>query len=293
MTPVDFLGLTGSDTNYTTAPVVILPVPYEYSVTFGRGTGMGPTAVLDVSPQLEWYDEYLGAETWRPSLHTAANLIEAGPPHELAEKLAASFGAVLDDGKIPLCLGGEHSLTYGAVTAACQRYPDLTVLSLDAHADLRDRYTDLSLSHATVMRRVSEVCPVTIAGVRSISAEEIAFLATVRDRVAVLYRHQHRPLSAHVSDVAKHLSRHVYLSLDVDVLDPGILPATGTPEPDGLSWSELNEFLDAITAGHTLVGADVVEFAPRTGDHTWSYVVARLVYRLVGFLRRSSPLLRS
>jgi agmatinase len=286
---VQFLGLTGSNTAYETAPVVILPIPYEYSVTFGRGTGRGPRAVLDVSPQLEEYDEFFGAETWRPSLHTAERQTVDGPPERLAERLAPAVGAVMDHGKIPICLGGEHSLTFGAVAAARERYPGLTVLSLDAHPDLRDRYTELSLGHATVMRRVSELCPVTIAGVRGISAEEVAFLAEGDDRPTVHYRNEHRPLSAHAADVARTLSRHVYLSIDVDVLDPGVLPATGTPEPDGLSWQELNGFLDTITADHTIVGADVVEFAPPPGDHTWSFVVARLVYRLVGFLRRSVP----
>jgi agmatinase len=136
------------------------------------------------------------------------------------------------------------------------------------------------------MRRTSERCAVVIAGARSVSSHEVRFLAGARERVLLHFRHETRPLDAHADGIIDALSEHVYVTIDVDVLDPGVMPATGTPEPGGLDWFELNGFLDRLAARRTIVAADLVEFAPRAGEHAWSCVAARLLYRLVGFLGR-------
>ena len=283
-----FLGLSGSDAAYENTTAVIIPVPYEYSASFGAGTGAGPQAVLAASAQIELYDELFGSETWRPALHTAEAVQVAGPPEQLVEPLRHRVGRCLDDGKTPICLGGEHSISLGAIEAARERFTDLTVLSLDAHADLRDRYAGMALNHATVMRRASEGGPVVAVGIRSISQEEVLFAEGARDRVTLFLRHRTLPLADHLAAIVDALRGPVYLSIDVDVLDPSLLPATGTPEPGGLSWFELNDLLRAVTIQRSVVAADVVEFAPRTRDHTSSCIVARLLYRLVGFLKTAA-----
>jgi len=282
-----FLGLEGDDSAYERSHIVVLPVPYEYTVTFGRGAGRGPEALITASTQIERYDEYFGAEVWRPALHTRPPLPVNATPEQLVERVQAEVKLLLDDGKTPLLLGGEHTISLGAVLACSERFPDLTVLSIDAHADLRDSYEGRALSHATVMRRICEHCPVVLAAVRSISSEEIAFLNREgSERVQLFFRHQSRPLSRVWDELRSALSPHVYVSLDVDALDLGLMPACGTPEPGGLDWFELTELFEKVSGSSTIIGADVVEFAPPPENITIGAVAARIVLRVIGFLAR-------
>jgi len=268
------------------ARVAVLPVPYEATVSWRGGTGEGPAAIIAASQQLELYNERTGAEPWRSGIWTAPPL---QPPRGGAQATAAirrRMGELLDEGKWTVMLGGEHGITPGAVAAAVQRHPDLHVLQLDAHSDLRDSYEGDRFSHACAMARCLEHAPVRGVGIRSSSAEEAA---RIRDGIPG-YRGVHAGRiggPGWIDEVLDGLAgKPVYLTIDVDYFDPALIPATGTPEPGGAAWWPTLELLDRLFAQSRVVAADVVELAPHTGLHHADFTAARLVYELIGFAVR-------
>jgi agmatinase len=281
-----FLGLDALDLKG--AEVVVLPVPYEATTTFGAGTRFGPEALLTASQQVELWDE---EEDWDPSqaisIATAPAVSpEAGGPAQMVEKLRNLVKPWVAAGKTLLTLGGEHTITRALVEAYLTRYPDLTIVCLDAHADLRDKYENSPWSHACVMRRVWELGrPVTLMGVRSYSAEEYDFMK-VAPRLTLL-KASNLKEAEYFQLALDHLGRitgPVYLSLDLDALDPAVLPGTGTPEPGGLSYDQVLTIFKTITRRGPVIGMDVVELAPIPGHRTSEFLAARLLYKFLGYL---------
>jgi agmatinase len=197
------------------------------------------------------------------------------------------MGWILDQGRLPVMLGGEHSLTAGGVRAAKQRFPKLSVIQLDAHGDMRDRYLDSAYSHACVMRRVREMCPAASVGIRSLSEEEAEYLE--RHPVPMWSVRQLRSLGGRYRPVLDALTDEVFVTFDLDVLDPSIMPATGTPEPGGLDWYEAVDLLKAVAARSRIVGFDVVELAPIPGQVASDFLASRLTYRMIGLALASVP----
>jgi len=278
--PANFGGLGEEDSALERARAIVLPVPYDFSTTYQGGTRWGPRAILTASQNMELWDEELGA-THRCGIHT---LPEVEPtalgPEAMAARVEQAVDWILAQGRLPAILGGEHSITAGAVRAAARRFPDLTVLQFDAHADMRDRYLDSPYSHACVMRRVREIVPAASVGIRSYSEEEAAYL---REHPLPIW--SPRALRARRGDwgpILEALSGTVFVTFDLDALDPGVLPATGTPEPGGLDWYEAVDLLQAVAARSRIVGFDVVELAPIPGQVASDFLAARLVYRLIG-----------
>jgi agmatinase len=187
---------------------------------------------------------------------------------------------ILERGKLPVVLGGDHSITGGSVRAAARRFPKLSVLQFDAHADMRDRYLDSPFSHACVMRRVRELVPAASVGIRSLSEEEAEWLRV--HPVPMWGPRQLRRLGGDWSPVIEALGDEVFVTFDLDALDPSILPATGTPEPGGLDWYEAVDLLAAVAARRRIVGCDVVELAPLPGHVASDFLAARLTYRMIG-----------
>ena len=285
--PLNFGGLEPEFSTLERARAVVLPVPYDFSTTYQGGTRHGPRAILDASRNMELWDEEIGA-TYRQGLHTLSELEPtAQGPEAMAARVEQAVRWILDQDKLPVVLGGEHSLTAGAVRAAKQRYRNLSVLQLDAHGDMRDMYLDSPYSHACVMRRVREVCPAASVGIRSLSEEEAEHLK--RHPAPMWSVRQLRALRGEYKPVLEALSDEVFVSFDLDALDPSIMPATGTPEPGGLDWYEAVDLLKAVAGRSRIVGFDVVELAPIPGQVASDFLAARLVYRLIGLALASVP----
>ena len=277
--PHNFGGLSSEFSDLDRARAVVLPVPYDFSTSYQGGTRWGPQAIVTASQNMELWDEELGA-TYRAGIHTLPSLEPTAlGPEAMAGRVEQAVGWILDEGRLPAVLGGEHSITAGAVRAAARRIPGLSVLQLDAHADMRDTYLDSRYSHACVMRRVRELVPATSVGIRSMSEEEAESLA--RTPVPMWSTRQFRALRGDWQPVLESLSENVFVTFDLDALDPGILPATGTPEPGGLDWFEAVDLLRAAAARARIVGFDVVELAPIPGQVVSDFLAARLAYRLI------------
>ncbi len=289
--PRTFLGLPPELSDYATARAVLLPVPYDATTSYRAGTRDGARAIIDASTQLELYDADLDREPAGVGIHTSDELEpDFSSPERMVARVRAAVGRVLDGGKFPLLLGGEHSLTAGAVAASKERYPDLGVLHLDAHADLRDEYHGTPWSHACAMRRVVDLgCPLTSAGIRSLSAEEAAFrrgtpgITTVSAAEIARARYTAGGLDALWDRVVAGLPATIYITVDLDVFDPSLLPAVGTPEPGGLDWWEVTGLLRRACAARRVVGADVVELAPAEGPAASAFTAAKLTYTLLGY----------
>lgn len=278
-----FLGPEGAAVRAHEAGAVVIPFPLEATVCYGGGTALGPEAIIAASPQLEFFDETAGREPCRAfGIATLETPQVAEPVSAAIEQLAAIVGQTLDAGHFPLVLGGEHTLTAAAVRPLAERHRDLVVLQFDAHADLRDVYRGERLHHACAMRRVLDQSRVRLVsvGLRNISIDEAEFAAQARDRVTI---HWARDRSRwHPAEIVAPLrGRPVYVTFDVDALDAGLMPATGTPEPGGLGWDEAMAVLEAAAGTGRIVGADVVELAPIPGLHACDFTAAKLVYRIL------------
>ena len=284
--PFRFLGIEDEYADYQKARAVILPIPLERTTTYARGTRKGPCAIIEASRNLETYDEELRGETFRAiGIHTMDEMeTEEGPLERVLADIRTSMAALLADGKLPVLLGGEHSLTPPAVSAAARTFADLSVLQIDAHADLRESYQDNPNSHACAIRRVLEICPAVQVGVRSLSSEEAAALPKLNTKIYWAQEIRRQPTAEWAERVVADLSPHVYVTIDVDGFDPSILPATGTPEPDGLSWEQGTTLLRRVASQRSIVALDVVELLPTAGLHAADFLVAKLIYRILGYI---------
>ena len=265
-----------------TARVTIIPAPLEYSVCYMKGTEHGPQAILDASSQMELYDEELDCCPIEVGVYTRPPLDYSGMDHATALKATGeAVREVLERGQLPLILGGEHSLSAPPIGVVREFYPDLTVVHIDAHGDLRDEYEGTPLSHASIERRVVDMgIPLTEIGIRSFSPEEAEFMKTKPD-VAIVWAYQMAKGSARIP--WERLSNHTYLTIDLDAIDPSEMPAVGTPEPGGLHWYELLDLVREIFRHTTVVGMDVVELCPMPGQTRADFLAARLVYKLIGY----------
>jgi agmatinase len=280
----------GIDPEYAaleTAAFVVVPVPYDLTTTYQGGARKGPAAIIDASCNMELYDEELDREIYKSGIHTLPPLeAVASGPEGMLERVEQSVSGVLDLGKIPVMLGGEHSITLGAIRATRKRYSKLSVLHLDAHADMRESYQGSPFSHACIGRRMRELCPVVQAGIRSMSVEEAVFIR--KNNVPVFSAATIRKDRTWVSKVLRHLSRDVFISVDLDALDPSVMPATGTPEPGGLTWHDVLDVIREVSRKRRVVGFDIVELAPIPGMVAPDFLAARLAYRMMGYVSKKS-----
>lgn len=284
--PKNFCGLEEEHSNYKKAKVVVVPVPFDRTTTYVHGTAMGPEAIIDASRYLERYDDELNQETFKMGIHTMEPLAVGDLSSEdMVQRLYTQTSELLRAGKFPVIIGGEHSITIGAVKAFKDVYPDLSVLQLDAHSDMRDELLGSKLNHGCVARRISEICPVVQTGVRSMSKEEKDFLsspANTRVKSINVYDILESPLWK--DRVVDGLSGNVYISIDLDVLDPALVPSTGTPEPGGLGWYELLDLLRNVVKSKRIVGFDIMELCPIKGNVAPDFLAAKLLYRLLGYI---------
>ena len=269
-----------------TAPikrVTIIPAPLAETVSWMRGTEMGPSAILDASPALEVFDDELLQETVDVGFVTESAIDFSGLDTEGAlSEIYRKVALEISQGSFPVILGGEHTVTFPAVLACASKYPNLHVVQIDAHLDLREQYEHDIYSHACVMRRIADFdFTFSQVGIRSFSREEWEYVAFRKLNPFTMTRIRNN--KDWITKVCKDIKGPVYLTFDVDGLDPSIMPATGTPEPDGLLWGETVSLIRNL-AHKGIVGMDFVEFAPFRGGHHAAFTVAKLIYRTLGYI---------
>lgn len=281
--PQTFAALPPEYSDWERAQVALLPVPYDGTASYRPGARRGPLAILEASPQLELYDEELQTEPYRVGIATLPPLEVVLDPEAMTRRVEQAVSLVIQSEKFPVVLGGDHSITVGAVRALMARYGALSVLQLDAHSDLRDEYQGSRFSHACVARRVVETgCPLVQLGVRSLTREDADFLRK-QEAITTVYAHELSQDPGRAVEALERLRNPVYISVDLDVLDPGVMPAVGTPEPGGLSWYQVLAVLREAFERYEVVGCDVVELCPIEGMVAPDFTAARLVYKLIGY----------
>jgi agmatinase len=286
MPPENFGGLPDEHSQYATSRAVVFPVPLERTTSYEHGTRNGPAAILAASRNVELYDEELELEPYKEiGIHTlpAIDTSDGTLDEVISEIFTAQLG-LLEDGKFTVALGGEHSLTPPLVSATAKKFKDLSVLQIDAHADLRDEYHGNPASHACAMRRVVEVCPAVQVGIRSLSVEEAQAIPHLNTSIYWAKDIARAPLKSWIAKVLADLSPNVYLTIDLDGFDPAFVPATGTPEPGGLDWMQVTSLIRAVADHKKIVGMDVVELLPQPGDHASDFLAAKLVYKCLGYI---------
>ncbi len=289
--PHNFLGLDESASDFDRARAVILPVPYEATTSFGGGTRSGPAAIIEASRYIELYDQELDAEPYEVGVATlpALELTGAGPAEAIAE-LRSAYDKLLDaaEGKFIITLGGEHSISSAPILAWADRLQSqgsgrpFTVLQVDAHTDLRPEYEGSPYSHASVMSRVQDRANIVAVGIRALTREERE-LARNSDNIHLFLADDIHEGDAWIDDVLARLEGDVYITFDVDGFDPSLVPSTGTPEPGGLQWYPTMKLLRRVFRERNVVACDIVELAPIPGFAASDFLVAKLVYKMIGY----------
>lgn len=282
--PDNFLGLPHDLTDYRKARFAVLPVPYDSTTSYAVGTREGPRAIISASQQVELYDEALGRESLRDGVATLDPVTaDVSGPEATLRNIYAAARKPVRDGKFLITLGGEHSISSALVRAVKEKHKKLSVLQIDAHADLRDSYQGSPWSHAAVMRRVHDLGVDAVAvGIRNYSKDEAKFIKSAGKKV--ISARACRVSATWIDDAVAGLSENVYVTIDIDGFDPAYAPGTGTPEPGGLDWYQVTDLLAAVAKKRTIVAADLVEVRPIPPNNVTEFLAAKLLYRLIGLV---------
>lgn len=273
-----FLDMDSKFSLQESAKYVLLPVPYDGTSTFVKGADKGPQAIIDASDSIELYDIQFDKEVYREGIYTAAPISELSSPEKMIEEVYKQVNYFIEKKKILGLLGGEHSVSIGAIKAMSEKYSNLSVLQIDAHADLRDHYQGSPYNHACVMRRAQELAKrVVQVGIRNVCSEEKPYIVEEH----IFYAHTLRFRPTWMSEAVEKLTNEVYLTIDLDGLDPSILPSTGTPLPGGLGWYDFIDFLILVFKNKKVVGFDVVELCPNPYDKSSDVLAAVLTYKIL------------
>ena len=276
-----FLDMDDEFLQLESAAYVLLSVPYDGTSTFVKGADKGPQAILDASDSLELYDIQYDIDASKVGVYTDHHDYDLSTPEAMVKSVYGRVSHFLDMGKRVAMVGGEHSVSVGAIRAMSERFPDLTVLQIDAHADLRDEYHGSPYNHACVMRRAQECARVVQVGIRSVCEEEQCNIVPEN----IFYAHNIVGRTGWEDEVVERLTGNVYISFDLDGLDPSILPATGTPLPGGLQWYPTLNLLEKVFRARRVVGFDVVELCPQEGNVVSDVLAASLVYKMMGMMK--------
>ena len=288
---LNFLGIEEPELHaYNHARYVIQSAPYEHTSSYLAGSIKGPEAILAASHYVEFYDEELDRETFRYGGICTVEAMEFGDKvdADAVDFIESETTKHLDAGKFVISLGAEHTVTFGFVKAHLKKYPGLSVLQIDAHSDLREAYQGNPYSHASVMARVNELgVKIAQAGIRAQCIEEAERIKTSAN-IETAYAHQCRREEKWMDRLIGHLTDQVYITIDADGLDPSIVPAVGTAEPNGLFWEETTRLLERVAREKTIVGFDIVECAPMEGSILSEFTLAKLLYRLLGYINKKN-----
>jgi len=267
------------------ARVFVLPVSYEGTVSYGTGTGAGAMAIVDASRNMELYDDETDSEVYKIGIHTLDEFKARPTPDEMMAELYDHAAAILKQDKFLCMLGGEHSVSAPIIKAHAEKYHDLSVLQIDAHADLRDTYDGTPHSHASIMARVVKdmQIPSVQVGIRSISADEARALDSGLP-TKIFWARDIVGRTDWINDAVESLTENVYLTIDIDGLDPSIVPTTGTPEPGGLGWYETLKLIRKLAEKRRIVGMDLVEYSYFENYDSPAFLCAKLVYKSLAYI---------
>ncbi|MDQ7788351.1 MAG: agmatinase [Thermodesulfovibrionales bacterium] len=279
-----FCGLPGNDTAYAQASTIILPIPFDKTSTWLKGADKGPAAIIEASKYLELYDIETDSEVYKKGIFTA-NPIHAASSSVLLRKTDARVSRYLKDKKLVVTLGGDHSVSIGVIKSYAKHYKNLSVLHLDAHADSRDSYEGTRYNHACVIARAQEFTKNIISvGIRSMDSSERAHV----ERKKMFFAHDIHDSDKWIKNAVHLLTDSVYITIDLDVFDPGIMPSTGTPEPGGLGWYQIMKLLASVSKSKRIVGFDVVELCPSKYKAP-DFLAAKLIYTLLSYIHTNKP----
>jgi agmatinase len=265
--------------DYAESGIIIVPVPYDETSTWMRGADKGPDAILEASVNLEFYDVETSSEAHLTGINTVNPVFEKETPESLVKAVYEKTLSILSDNKFPVIIGGNHTVSIGSIKAFSELFNNLSVLQLDAHADLRQKYEGSEFNHACAMARVREFAPIVQVGIRSMSVEELPYV----DRGRIFYSHELYYDKNLYGKAIDKLSENVYITIDLDVFDPSVMPSTGTPEPGGPDYFELLHFLRDVIKKKNVVGFDVVELCPSQLNKSPDFIAAKIIYQLLSY----------
>ena len=266
--------------DYRNSRIAILPVPYDETSTWMKGADKGPDAIMEASVNLEFYDIETNSEVYKHGICTLEPLLKKSSPNELVDSVREKVLFLLSEKKFPVIVGGNHTVSIGSVGAFGEVTNDLCVLQLDAHSDLRNEYEGSQFNHACTMARIKEIAPVVQVGIRSVSAEELTNIDT--ERIFLAHKlYYDKSLYVRAIDL---LSKNVYITIDLDVFDPSLIPSTGTPEPGGPEYFEIIHFLHDVVKRKNVVGFDVVELCPSPVNKSSDFIAAKIIYQLLSYI---------
>lgn len=276
--PNNYGGLPPKYSGYKNSKIIVVPVPFDKTSTWVKGADKGPRAVINASKHMELYDIETASEVYKKGIHTA-KAVASKNSKAMVESVYKKAAAALEDDKFVVVLGGEHSVSLGAIKAHAERFNDLSILHLDAHSDMRDSYEGSKYSHACVMARAGEITEnIVSAGIRSMDSSELENIKQEN----VFYASDIHDSKDWISKAADRLTENVYITIDLDVFDPSIMPSTGTPEPGGLGWYDVIDLLETVSKKKNIVGFDVVELCPSKNPAP-DFLAAKLIYKLLSF----------
>ena len=260
--------------------IVIIPAPYDGTSTWGKGADKGPEAIIEASANMELYDIETDSQVFLQGIYTDEPVEGFDGPEDMSAAVLKAVSAWIGKGKFPVLIGGEHSVSIGSIQAQADFQDDLTVLQLDAHTDLRDEYEGSKFNHACVMARVRQRCPIVQVGIRSMDAAERSTI----ELDSIFFARDIYDNRTWIDRAVAALSEKVYITIDLDVFDPAIMPSTGTPEPGGLGWYDVLALLKAVAAQRTITGFDVVELCPNEQNKAPDFLAAKLIYKLLSYV---------
>ncbi|MFA6028125.1 MAG: agmatinase [Patescibacteria group bacterium] len=274
-------GLNAEYSNYKNSRFVILPVPYDETSTWGKGADRGPKALIEASQVMELYDIESDSEPYKAGIFTDKPVLEKATPEKMVQAVEKRVSEHLKNKKIVALLGGEHSVSFGAIKANALK-EKISVLHLDAHSDMRDSFHGSIYNHGCVMARAKDLCPIVQVGIRSMDISEKKNI----NKKSIFFASDIYNKKDWIKKCVSFLKDKVYISLDLDVFDPSVLPSTGTPEPGGLDWYLVQDLLEATIKTKKIVGFDVVELAPNKIDKASDFLAAKLVYKIISYINK-------
>lgn len=275
----NYAGIPDKYTQLDQADIVLIPVPYDGTSTYGKGADKGPDAILDASENMELYDIETRSEVYKQGVFIAPTVSEDASPEAMTEAVDSTVSDYISKGKFVTMLGGEHSVSIGSIRAFNRKYNNISVLQLDAHSDLRPEYMGSACNHACALHEASKTCNTVQVGIRSMDTVELPFVK--EENFFTSYAIRNNPNWQ--NDVLSRLTDNVYITIDLDAFDPSIMPSTGTPEPGGLLWNETLDLLKKVFKKCNVVGFDIVELAPIEDLHAPDFLAAKLYYKMLSY----------
>lgn len=278
--PNNFAGIPDEFADVNSAKVVLIPVPYDGTSTWQKGADGGPDALLDAARNMELYDIETDTEVYREGVFLSPSVTENSSPEAMTDAVYKKVNEYLQKDKFVTAIGGEHSISIGVIRAFMEKYKDLTVLQIDAHADLRESYEGSKCNHACAVYEANQKANLIQVGIRSMDISENKTMK----RENVFFAHEMVSNPRWMHDAVDRMSRNVFITIDLDAFDPSIMPSTGTPEPGGMQWYETLQFIRKVNKKRNIVGFDIVELRPNPDEKSSDFLAAKLYYKILTYV---------